>query len=76
MAIQDSGMQPTIGRIVHYTGLDGIGPRAAIIIGLARWKDDDTIGLNVFYEDGHQAAVRATHSSVEDRGTWRWPPRA
>lgn len=74
-------MNPSIGRVVHYTNLgdrDGKYPptiQAAIITGL---NDDGTVALHVFYRTGQFDLAtchftEATAGSEEARGKWSWP---
>ena len=76
-------MQPTIGRIVHYTNLgdrDGKYPptvQAAIITGV---NDDGTAVLHVFYKTGQfdlPSCVETQEPAGSDaaRGKWCWPAR-
>jgi hypothetical protein len=71
-------MNPTIGRIVHYTNLgdkDGKYPpetQAALITGV---NPDETVSLWVFYKTGFFSMPSVTFNADAARGTWRWPPR-
>lgn len=78
-------MNPTIGRIVHYTNLgdrDGKYPpekQAALITGV---NDDGTVALHVFYKTGQfdmpsvgQAPDGVVAGSEGARGKWQWPAR-
>lgn len=77
-------MEPTIGRIVHYTNLgdrDGKYPpevQAALITGV---NGDGTVALHVFYKTGQfdmpsVAFADAPAGSEGARGKWTWPARA
>lgn len=74
-------MNPTIGRIVHYTNLgdkDGRYPpeiQAAIITGL---NQDGTVSLKIFYRTGIFDMPSVPQSDAEAgtadaRGKWAWP---
>lgn len=76
-------MQPSIGRIVHYTNLgdrDGRFPpeiQAALITGI---NADGTVVLHIFYKTGQfdMASVPFTEEpagSDAARGKWSWPAR-
>lgn len=73
-------MNPTIGRIVHYTNLgdaDGKYPpetQAAIITGI---NSDGTVALHIFYKTGQfdLSAVKHAPDDVPTRGQWNWPPK-
>ncbi len=72
-------MEPTVGRIVHYTNLgdkDGKYPpetQAALITGV---NEDGTVALKVFYRTGifDMPSVKCAGTLVV-RGQWNWPPR-
>lgn len=77
-------MEPTVGRIVHYTNLgDRDGKytpevQAAIITGV---NADGTVALHVFYKTGQfdMPSVPFCHSDAgteSARGHWTWPARA
>jgi hypothetical protein len=62
-------MKPTVGRIVHYYGLDDKGPYAALVVAT------EPLVLLAFYPDGHANRLEnppedASHSP----GSWSWPP--
>lgn len=70
-------MQPSIGRIVHYTNLgdkDGKYPpetQAALITGV---NPDGTVALKTFYRTGiYMPSVKRADEPT--RGHWNWPPR-
>lgn len=76
-------MQPTVGRIVHYTNLgdrDGKYPpevQAALVTGV---NADGTVALHVFYKTGQfdmpsVAQTDALPGSEDARGKWAWPAR-
>jgi len=72
-------MNPTIGRIVHYTNLgdkDGKYPpetQAAIITGI---NQDETVSLKIFYRTGMFDMPSVRFSEEPERGHWNWPPRS
>jgi len=78
-------LQPTIGRIVHYTNLgdaDGRYPpeaQAAIITGVHLPTPPDDVpfvDLHIFYRTGDFYMQRVPFSETPmERGHWNWPPR-
>lgn len=69
--------KPTIGRIVHYTSLDG-EIRAAIITGLVEspGTPEGTVSLFIFGKPGHYDQLSVPFSEhVYSAGHWNWPPR-
>jgi len=71
-------MQPTIGRIVHYTNLgdkDGRYPpetQAALITAV---NTDGTCALKIFYKTGIFDMPAVPQAEEPTRGHWNWPPR-
>ena len=71
-------MQPTIGRIVHYTNLgdkDGKYPpetQAALITAV---NEDGTVSLKIFYRTGIFDMASVPYAQEPQRGHWNWPPR-
>lgn len=67
-----SAQQPTVGRIVHYTGIFGGPPAPALILQVR----DDVVDLLVWGLN-RDDRVRAVHFD-EDSGprSWNWPARA
>jgi hypothetical protein len=77
-------MEPTIGRIVHYTSLgdkDGIYPpeQQAAIITRVRQKMTNGRGwyvqLHIFFPTGQFDMDEVPFSETYERGCWSWPPR-
>lgn len=83
-------MNPTVGRIVHYTPSDNTEdrytpkPQAALIIevaaieGAVNYVEElrCTVGLWVFTPTGPFYLPAAPFSPIYERGHWTWPPRA
>lgn len=75
---KEGEMNPTVGRIVHYTNLGDKDDRyppeqqAAMITGV---NDDGTVALKVFYKRGQFDLDSVEYSEVYERGKWTWPPR-
>lgn len=69
-------MEPTIGRIVHYTNLgdkDGKYPpeqQAAIV---TRVRVNGNVGLHIFYPTGQFDMDNVPYSEEYQRGCWSWP---
>lgn len=65
--------KPTLGRIVHYNGLDG-GVYAAIVAKNPPEYDDMKPHLAVFYPDGVGTVCDVPYASEESHspGTWHW----
>lgn len=70
--------QPSLGRIVHYVGNNGL-EYAAIIAStdVAGFANPGRVGLVVFdvyeVESGGTAVVFANHDEKQYAGTWHWP---
>lgn len=69
------GQQPSIGRIVHYVGEDGVHS-VALIVGVY----ERSVNLHVFYDDSlsdnpHIRQTNAEYSEESKPGTWHWPER-
>ena len=80
-------MNPTLGRIVHYTNLgdkdDRYPPEAhpAIITGVHETNEPGTSGplvdLHIFYRTGQFDMEKVPFSPEPmERGHWNWPARA
>ena len=78
-------MQPTVGRIVHYTNLGSVNDdgemiypptqQAAIITGTDS-EYRSKVSLTVFYEGGGMFPMSGVPFSEEyKRGHWSWPER-
>jgi hypothetical protein len=82
-------MKPTVGRIVHYTGINQSayeGPIAALVVFVADAKQSSRdpeengmplVNLVIFLQDGSDAsALKGVEFSKEPKpGYWSWPPR-
>lgn len=82
-------MNPTLGRIVHYTNLgdkDGRYPpeqQAALVTGCYSDAPEgcaSTTGamhadLHIFYKTGQFDMKAVPYSETYERGHWSWPPR-
>lgn len=71
--------KPTVGRIVHYTPLGGLGskkqPYPAIITHV--WGDE-CVNLNVMNDGSYTLGAQECPTSVmkgDGPRTWSWPPR-
>lgn len=76
-------MQPSIGRIIHYTNLgdsEGKFPPETQAALITKINADGTVALKVFYPTGvfDMSRVEKTEEpagSVLARGKWNWPER-
>lgn len=77
-------MQPTIGRVVHYTNLgdrDGKYPPEVQAALITRVHSPTSVALHVFYPTGQfdiptvDYAGTAAAGSEDARGKWQWPER-
>ncbi len=76
-------MQPSVGRIVHYTSLgdsEGKFPSEVQAALITKVNQDDTVALSVFYTTGtfHMLRVPKTDAVAGQpaaRGHWNWPER-
>ena len=72
-------MNPTVGRIVHYTNLgdkDGRYPpeqQAAIITGV--YQNPNVVDIHIFYRTGQFDMKEVPFSETYERGHWSWPPK-
>lgn len=70
-------IKPTIGRIVHYTTVDGQKWPAIIVEVNLPGFIEDTVSLAVFQPGSSTICPERFVGYNEDGayGTWRWPPR-
>ena len=64
-------MQPSIGRIVHYTNHVGT-TQAAIITGI---NDNGSVSLHVFARGDHFMLSSVPFAEFAVANYWNWPPR-
>lgn len=67
-------MKPSLGRIVHWIGFNGV-ERAAVI---SRVNDDGSVDLSVFVspkEIGPAMACDVAYDELQSANTWHWPER-
>lgn len=71
-------MKPTVGRIVHFTALEGNpGPYAGIIVRVYLVDDDwETVDLVTFGSGSIHHENDVDFSETRKPGCWSWPPRA
>ncbi len=77
-------MNPTVGRIVHYTNLgdrDGKYPPQVIAALITKVHNETAVSLTTFYPTGTfnlDSVVYTDECAGSDaaRGKWTWPERA
>ena len=69
-------MQPTVGRIVHYTNLgdaDGKYPPETQAALVTKVHSEECVNLCVFYSTGMFFMTSVLRADEPERGRWNWP---
>jgi hypothetical protein len=71
-------MNPTIGRIVHFTASDGDpGPYAGIIVAVHKAPEPlERVDLVTFGPNSLYHNHNVPYSEEPKAGHWNWPPRS
>lgn len=78
---EDRNVNPTVGRSVHFTPVDGGDPLAATITAVetvptrAGRAPSGRVALCVLHVDGLSFVEDIAFAEVPAPGCWNWPPR-